>query len=166
MMPHSQFSFSEGVFQVAYVVHDIQVAQRFFNEMLGGPRFFVIENIAFKDHTYRGQRVECHQHVAFGYAGTMQIELIQQLSGENTVSEFLRQGGFGVHHLGIQVADLDRAMHDMTEQGFVPVESGVAGRSTRFAFLDTRAAIGTFIELVSLDEDNRALFEHIRRGDF
>ena len=166
MVLHSQSSLSEGVFQVAYVVHDIQAAQRFFNETLGGPRFFVIENIAFKEHTYRGQPVECHQHVAFGYAGTMQIELIQQLSGENTVSEFLRQGGKGVHHLGIQVADLDHATRDMTEQGSVLVESGVAGQATRFAFFDTRAAIGTYIELVSLDEDNQALFERIRRGHF
>ena len=166
MILHSQSSLFEGVFQVAYVVHDIQAAQRFFNEMLGGPRFFVIENIAFKEYTYRGQPAECLQHVAFGYAGTMQIELMQPLSGENTVSEFLRQGGYGVHHLGIQVADLDRAMHDMKEQGFVLVESGVAGQATRFAFFDTRAAIGTYLELVSLDEGNRALFERIRRGDF
>jgi methylmalonyl-CoA/ethylmalonyl-CoA epimerase len=165
-MLYSRSSLSEGVFQVAYVVHDIQVAQRFFNETLGMPRFFVIENITFKEYTYRGQPVECLQHVAFGYAGTMQIELIQPLSGENTVTEFLRQRGQGIHHLGIQVADLDHATRDMAEQGFVLVESGVAGQATRFAFLDTRAAIGTYIELVYLDEDNQALFERIRRGDF
>ena len=166
MVLHSQSSLFKGVFQVAYVVHDIQAAQRFFNETLGGPRFFVIGNIAFKEYTYRGQPVECQQHVAFGYAGTMQIELIQPLWGENTVTEFLRQRGQGVHHLGIQVADLDRATHDMAEQGFVLVESGVAGQATRFAFLDTRATIGTYLESVSPDEANQALFERIRRGDF
>jgi len=91
---------------------------------------------------------------------------MQPLSGENTVTEFLLQRGQGIHHLGIQVADLDHATHDMAEQGFVLVESGVAGQATRFAFLDTRAAIGTYIELVDLDEDNQALFERIRRGDF
>jgi len=166
MIPRSQSSLSEGVFQVAYVVHDIQAAQRFFNETLGVPRFFVIENISFKEYSYRGQPVECQQHVAFGYAGMMQIELIQPLSGENTVTEFLLQRGQGVHHLGIQVRDLDRATRDMAEQGFVLVESGVAGQSTRFAFFDTRAAIDTYIELICLDEDNQALFERIRRGDF
>ncbi len=165
-MSYSQSSLSKGVFQVAYAVHDIQAAQRFFNETLGGPRFFVIENITFKEYTYRDQPVECHQHVAFGYAGMMQIELMQPLSGENTVTEFLRQRGQGVHHLGIQVADLDRATRDMTEQGFVLVESGAVGQATRFAFLDTLAATGTYIELIYLDEDNQALFERIRRGDF
>ncbi len=166
MVPHSQSPLFEGVFQVAYAVHDIQAAQHFFNETLGGIRFFVIEHIVFKEYTYRGQPVECQQHVAFGYAGAMQIELIQPLSGENIVAEFLRQRGQGVHHLGIQVADLDRATRDMTEQGFEQVESGIAGQATRFAFLDTLAAIGTYIELVSLDENNQALFERIRRGDF
>jgi len=166
MVAHWQSSLFEGVFQVAYVVYDIQVAQRFFNETLGGPRFFVIKDIAFKEYTYRGQPVECQQHVAFGYAGTMQIELIQPLSGENTSAEFLRQRGQGVHHLGIQVEDLDRATRDMAQQGFVPVECGVAGQATRFAFFDTCAAIGTYLELVSLDEANQSLFERIRRGDF
>jgi methylmalonyl-CoA/ethylmalonyl-CoA epimerase len=64
------------------------------------------------------------------------------------------------------VADLDRATREMAEQGFVLVESGVAGQATRFAFFDTRVAIGTYIELVSLDEANRVLFERIRQGDF
>jgi catechol 2,3-dioxygenase-like lactoylglutathione lyase family enzyme len=166
MIPHSRFSLFEGVFQVGYVVHDLQAAQRFFSETLGGPRFFVIENITFKEYTYRGQAANCQQHVAFGYAGTMQIELIQPVAGENTATEFLRQLGRGVHHLGIQVADIDHATRDMVKQGFALVESGVAGQATRFAFLDTRAAIGIYLELVSPDEANQALFEHIRRGDF
>ena len=112
---HSRSFLSEGAFQVAYVVPDIQATQRFFNKTLGGPRFFVIENITFKEYTYRGQPVECHQHVAFGYAGTMQIELMQPLSGENTASEFLRQRGQGIHHVGIQAADLDSALRGMAE---------------------------------------------------
>jgi len=165
MIPHLQSSLFKGVFQVAYAVHDIQAAQSFFKETLGVQQFFVIENVSMNDQTYRGQPVECRQHIAFGYAGTMQIELVQTLSGENTFTEFLRQRGQGLHHLGIQVADLDRATRDMTEQhGFALVESGAIGQATRFSFLDTRAALGTYIELVYLDEDNQALFERIRQG--
>lgn len=159
-------SFSKGLFQVAYVVRDIQEAQRFFSATLGGPRFFVIENITFREYMYRGQPIEARQHAAFGYAGTMQIELIQPILGENTASEFLCQQGMGVHHLGIQVEDLDRAKREMAEQGFMPVESGIAGQGTRFAMFDTRAAIGSYIELVYLDEANRELFERIRLGNF
>jgi methylmalonyl-CoA/ethylmalonyl-CoA epimerase len=161
-----QASLCEGLFQVAYVVRDIQEAQGFFSRTLSGPRFFVIENITFKEYMYRGRPGEAQQHTAFGYAGTMQIELIQPLAGENTASEFLRQQGQGVHHLGIQVEDFDRAVREMIEQGYMPVESGIAGQGTRFAMFDTRAAIGSYIELVYLDEDNRALFERIRQGDF
>jgi methylmalonyl-CoA/ethylmalonyl-CoA epimerase len=161
-----QSSLSKGLFQVAYVVPDIQEAQRFFSQTLGGPRFFVIENITFREYTYRGQPVEARQHTAFGYAGTMQIELIQPISGENTASELLRLQGMGVHHLGIQVEDFDRAKSEMAEQGFMSVESGIAGQGTRFAMFDTRAAIGSYIELVYLDEANRALFERVRLGDF
>ena len=96
----------------------------------------------------------------------MQIELIQPISGENTASELLRQQGMGVHHLGIQVEDFDRVRSEMIEQGFMPVESGIAGQGTRFAMFDTRASIGCYIELVYLDEANRELFERVRLGDF
>jgi methylmalonyl-CoA/ethylmalonyl-CoA epimerase len=165
MVPDLQSPLSKGVFQVAYAVHDIQASQSFFKETLGVHKFFVIENASMKEQIYRGKPVECRQHIAFGYAGTMQIELVQTLSGENTFTEFLRQRGQGIHHLGIQVADLDRATHYMTEQhGFELVESGSIGQATRFSFLDTRAAIGTYIELVYLDKDNQALFERIRQG--
>ena len=90
---HSRSFLSEGAFQLAYVVPDIQATQRFFNKTLGGPRFFVIENITFKEYTYRGQ----------------------PLFGENTASEFLRQRGQGIHHVGIQAADLDSALRGMAE---------------------------------------------------
>jgi catechol 2,3-dioxygenase-like lactoylglutathione lyase family enzyme len=165
MIPDLPSTLSRGVFQVAYAVHDIQAAQSFFKETLGVHKFFVIENATMKEQFYRGQPVECRQHIAFGYAGTMQIELVQTLSGENTFTEFLRQRGQGVHHLGIQVADLDRATQDMIEHhGFELVEYGAIGQATRFSYLDTRAAIGTYIELVYLDEENQALFERIRQG--
>lgn len=164
MIPH--LSLAKGVFQVAYAVHDIRAAQRFFGETLGVQQFFVIENAAMNELTYRGQPAECHQHIAFGYAGTMQIELVQTLSGENTFTEFLHQRGQGVHHLGIQVEDIDEAIREMTKHaGFDMIESGSIGKGTRFAFFDTLAAIGTYIELVYLDEDNKALFERIRQGN-
>lgn len=164
MVPFLPSSLALKVFQVAYAVHDIQAAQRFFGEMLGVKRFLFIENAVMKEQIYRGQPVECRQHIAFGYADTMQIELVQTIAGENTFTEFLRERGQGVHHLGIQVQDLNQATRAMTEQhGFELVESGAIGHATRFSFLDTRPAIGTYIELVYLDEDNKALFERIRQ---
>nr|BBH93234.1 lactoylglutathione lyase [Thermogemmatispora argillosa] len=167
-------------FQLAYAVNDLAAAQRFFQHVLGVPRFFVIKDIQFRAYTYRGQPACCRQHVAFGYAGPLQIELMQPLEGENSLTAFLRQRGPGVHHLGLEVEDLDRALQALQSQlsagegslgeergGTVSViESGIAGQGTRFAFLDTLASSGTYLELVALDEENRALFERIRRGDF
>ncbi|WP_052890407.1 VOC family protein [Thermogemmatispora carboxidivorans] len=160
-------------FQVAYAVNDLAEAQRFFQETLGVPRFFVIEDIQFRAYTYRGQPAYCRQHVAFGYAGPLQIELMQPLEGENSLTAFLRQRGPGVHHLGLEVDDLEQVLGALqgasapegTEKVTI-IESGIAGQGTRFAFLDTLASSGTYLELVTLDEENRALFERIRRGDF
>ncbi|WP_376794917.1 VOC family protein [Thermogemmatispora sp.] len=173
-------------FQIAYAVNDLAEAQSFFQATLGVSRFFVIEDIQFRDYIYRGQAAFCRQNVAFGYAGPLQIELMQPLEGENSLTAFLRQRGPGVHHLGLEVDDLEQVLRALLNQRgpgtegresqgvsrepesspLTIVESGIAGQGTRFAFLDTLASSGTYLELVALDEENRALFERIRRGDF
>jgi methylmalonyl-CoA/ethylmalonyl-CoA epimerase len=160
-------------FQMAYAVNDLAKAQRFFQATLGVPRFFVIEDIQFRAYTYRGQPAFCRQNVAFGYAGPLQIELMQPLEGENSLITFLRQRGPGVHHLGLEVDDLEQVLGAIQgasapeeTENVTLIESGIAGQGTRFAFLDTLASSGTYLELVALDEENRALFERIRRGDF
>ena len=44
---------ASGCSQIAYVVKDIQASQKFFNEHLGVPRFYLFDNIQFEDFTYR-----------------------------------------------------------------------------------------------------------------
>ena len=41
----------------------------------------------------------------------------------------------------------------------MPVEGGVVGQSRRFAFLDARAAIGSYLELASFDRDVKVLMQ-------
>ena len=69
--------------QVAWVVKDMAIAEKFFVETMGITRFLHIENLAAKDTegTYLGKPGNwvCHLHIA--YAGDTQIELIQPVSG-------------------------------------------------------------------------------------
>ena len=156
---------AEDVFQIAYVVPDLRSAVGFFKEKLGVPAFLVKEDIQGQDQTYRGKPGDFRHSIAFGYAGDMQIELIQSLSGESTYSEFIQQNPKGgVHHLGIFVNDYAAAVADMTARGFEQVQTGRNGE-TRFAYFDVDHPIGTLLEVVQLAAPIRAAFDRLKRNE-
>jgi catechol 2,3-dioxygenase-like lactoylglutathione lyase family enzyme len=153
------------VFQIAYIVPEIHAATRFFKEKLGVPAFMVKEDIEGQEQTYLGKPGTFRHSIAFGYAGDMQIELIQSLSGASTYADFLSQHPQGgIHHLGIQVEDYDAAFADMTARGFRMVQSGRNGE-TRFAYFDVGHPVGTLFEIVFLAPKIRAAFDRLKRGE-
>lgn len=157
-----------GHHQIAFVVKDITAAERFFTDKLGVPRFFRFNDVTVHEATYRGGPGDFHIHIALGYAGDSQIELIQHLSGRSIYKEFLDKRGEGLHHLGFIVPDHEKVIADFTANGFPVIQSGRIGNNpgVRFAYFDTEAAIGAIMESIVLDDDTRNLFDRIKRGEF
>ncbi|MPZ59217.1 MAG: VOC family protein [Rhizobiales bacterium] len=157
---------AQKIFQIGYVVPDLHAAIRFFKETLGVPDFMVWENLMLEQQTYNGTPGDYVQSIAFGYAGDMQIELIQPLSGESTYSAYLRQNPKGgVQHLGILVDDFDAAVKAMTARGFKIVQSGCHG-DTRLVYLDTGDASGTLTEIITITPEEQAMFARFKRGEW
>jgi methylmalonyl-CoA/ethylmalonyl-CoA epimerase len=159
-----------GLHQVAFVVRDIATAQRFFNEKMGVPRFFVIEDFGDRvtEKTFRGKPVDSQFKIAITYSGDTQIELCQHVSGETCYKEFLERKGEGLHHLGFFLEDLgqyEQALGDLQRNGFPVLMSGRVG-GARFYYLDTEAAIGSIMELVLVDTGTKKLFARIKSGQF
>lgn len=91
---------ADGVFQIGFVVPDIHKAMTFFKGGLGVPEFLFIEKPELQDETYLGKPAPLHVHLAFGWCGDTQIELIEPVSGVSTYSKFLDQNAKGgMHHL-------------------------------------------------------------------
>jgi catechol 2,3-dioxygenase-like lactoylglutathione lyase family enzyme len=156
---------ADNVFQIACVVPDLHAAIRFFKEKLGVPTFLVREDIQLQEQTYLGKPGDYRQSLAFGFAGQMQIELIQPLAGTSSYSEFLKSNPKGgVQHLGIMVENYDAAVADMKARGFTLVQSGRNG-DTRFAYFDTDDLTGTLMEVVYLAPPERAGFEKMKRKE-
>lgn len=164
--PHAYIA--AGHHQIAFVVTDLRVAERFFTETLGVPRFFHFPDVLVHEPFYRGGPGDFHMHIAIGYAGDSQIELIQHLSGRSIYKEFLEKKGEGLHHLGFIVPDYQHAVADFAARGFPVIQSGRIGDNpgVRFAYFDTEAAIGAIMEIFQLDEQTRQLFARIKRGEF
>jgi catechol 2,3-dioxygenase-like lactoylglutathione lyase family enzyme len=156
--------------QVAFVVKDMDAAQKFFNEKMGVPRFMVLDKFSqgVTDKTYRGRSVDMQFKIALTYSGETQLELCQHISGETCYKEFLEKRGEGLHHLGFFMDDkqkFDQALADLTAQGYPVLMSGRVNE-LRFVYLDTEAAIGSVMELVYLDQYTKDMFAKIKRGDF
>jgi catechol 2,3-dioxygenase-like lactoylglutathione lyase family enzyme len=156
--------------QVAFVVKDLAAARKFFNEKMGLPRFFVIEDFGQRatERTFRGRPVEHNFKIAITYSGDTQIELIQHISGETCYKDFFERRGEGLHHLGFFLEDLNqyqRALDALGRSGYPVLMSGRFG-DTRYTYFDTEAAIGSIMEIVYQSPDTKEAMAKVKRGDF
>jgi hypothetical protein len=143
-----------GLFQQAYVVADLGAAMAAWDTALGTSRWATLPP-AMLPYRYRGRDVECSLAIGFARSGDVQVELLQPVAGEGLHAEFLAARGPGAHHLGFLVDDLDAELAAAAGDGFDDVMSSQFG-SLRFAYLDTLAPLGTYVELVEDPESMMA----------
>lgn len=154
---------ARGAFQIGIVVPDIHNGMAFFKDKLGVPEFLFIEKPELQDETYLGRPAPLRLHLAFGWAGDMQVELIQPIFGLSTYSKFLDQNKRGgIHHYGIEVPNYAEGVGEMQAAGFTLVQGG-RHNETRFAYFDTTAAIGTLTEVVYLQPEEKAFMQTLKR---
>ena len=76
------------------------------------------------------------------------MELLQPVEGDNIYSDFLKEHGEGMHHLGhVTVENLDEAVQILEKHGFPCVQSGRFGGGG-YAYIDMTMTLGTIIEFV------------------
>ena len=86
-------------------------------------------------------------------AAPVEIELIQPLDGGEFYSEFLREKGEGLHHLGIYIADFkiyDTVLAELDNRGIRSLFS-YKGRRLAFTYLDTQVVGGVILELIHVE---------------
>ena len=87
-----------------------------------------------------------------GGQGGSEIELIEPTSTDSSLSKFLEKRGEGLHHICLEVDDIDAALAEMQEKG-TPVldkQPRIAAEG-RAIFIHPRAANGVLLELVEKD---------------
>lgn len=88
--------------------------------------------------------------VAFLPVGTGRLELLEPLHEESPVGRFLKRHGEGIHHLTLEVEDIDSAVSRLKERNVEVIGNASrpgAGQS-RVAFLHPRSTGGVLLELV------------------
>lgn len=87
--------------------------------------------------------------VAFFDLGGARIELLEALDEDSPIARFIDRRGPGLHHLAVEVQDIEGAIARCRQAGLETVgdapRDGAGGR--RVAFLHPRTASGVLIEL-------------------
>jgi catechol 2,3-dioxygenase-like lactoylglutathione lyase family enzyme len=142
-----------GIAQVALVVEDLDSTVETYYRLFGiGPwHFYTYGKPMVKQMSYHGQPAEYEMRLALSYLGPLRIELIELGEGDTIYADFVREHGYGVHHLGILVDDMQAALAEAEAAGLEMIQDGAGfGRDGdgHYAYLDTEAAIGVALELI------------------
>jgi methylmalonyl-CoA/ethylmalonyl-CoA epimerase len=85
--------------------------------------------------------------------GESEIELLEPIDQDSGVARFLASKGEGLHHICLEVEDVDAALEELRAKGVRLInETAVAGGHGRVAFIHPKATFGVLIELVQRDE--------------
>ena len=150
--------------QVGYVVRDLPAAETWFEQTLGVPPFFRMENVTFgPDCSYRGRPYDAAVHISLGYLGETQIELIEPIRGESLYTEFLAAKGPGLHHVAFDVPDFSATVAALRESGLELVAQGQMGPGNEFAYFDCGAHGTSLIEILGFDEAMHGFMNQLKQ---
>lgn len=142
-----------GITQVAIVVKDLDQTVENYWSMFGiGPwHFYTYGRPLVKNMSYYGRPVEYKMRVALSYFGPMRVELIEVLEGDTIYADFIKEHGYGVHHFGILVDDMQAAILEAEAAGFEMIQDGSGfgpDGDGHYAYINTEAQFGVTLELI------------------
>ncbi len=128
------------IHHVALVVEDIDSALSFWQDTLGLPLAGV-------------QEVPAEQSaVAFLPVGSSEIELVQPTSDDSGLAKYLEKRGPGMHHICLEVENIEQALAELTEKQvqLIHSEAMVGADGRKYIFIHPKAANGVLVELYQL----------------
>jgi hypothetical protein len=149
---------TDGIFQTAFVVEDLDAAIEQFSARLRVGPWTTMRAVGPHGSFYRGEPAKAAVHVGFAFGGHMLYELIQPADDLPSVyREVIEQRGYGFHHFGYATPAFDEAVADMHAHGYETVAS-LKIPDLRLAYFDTRDVLPGMIELIEANESVNASF--------
>jgi hypothetical protein len=139
------------VSQYALVVRNLRAVSAYWHK-LGFPEMTYTHG-PVTDPVYRGQKGQFDHELGWHRHGKVTYEWIQSFKGPTVYDDFLKAHGEGIHHLGVNVPDIDEAIAVWKRLGYAVSQSGGWGDkrkagSGRFAYIELERAGGLTIELL------------------
>lgn len=148
----TQFGFGQAtgqIIQMAYVVEDIRASiDWWIGHAKTGP-WFLLDHFWAEDQVYRGEPSRADVAIAMGFAGHMNIELIQPLDRHPSVyRDLISKRGFGFHHVGIAVDDVDAEIPTYEAKGYDLAFRAKVPTGGAVAYLDNGRNDPGMVELI------------------
>lgn len=122
---------------IGIVVRDLQKALEVYETALDLPLKEVVE--------VPDQKVK----VAFLPLGESNIELVQPISDDTGIAKYLEKRGEGIHHVCIEVEDIEAALNRLQYHGVQLIDQQPRqGAHGRVAFIHPQGAHGVLLELI------------------
>jgi methylmalonyl-CoA epimerase len=142
-----------GIAQVAIIVENLEEAVENYYQLFGIEdwHFYTYGKPLVKEMTYHGEPTEYKMRVALSYFGPMRVELIEMVEGDTVYADFVEEHGYGVHHFGVLVDDMEAAIAEAEAAGIKMIMDGAGfglDGDGHYAYLDTEDKIGVTIELI------------------
>jgi methylmalonyl-CoA epimerase len=79
----------------------------------------------------------------------MEIDLMEPTGPDSTVAKFLESRGEGLHHIALEVDDINKELQAMEKKGFQLIdEEGRDGVAGQIGFLHPKSVNGVLVELL------------------
>lgn len=122
---------------IALVVEDLREALVFWSEKMGLPAAGAAQTIS-------DEGVD----IAFLQLGDARLELIQPRDQASGAARYLAKRGAGLHHLCLEVQDLDAKLGELAAQGIELINEAPREREgRRYAFVHPASTGGVLLEL-------------------
>ena len=149
---------------MAVVVKDVEKAVDFYSKAFGIEFEEIAQHELPADVITRGKPSPFTMKVTFGQMGPIRLELVQVVEGECLYTEFLRENGEGVHHLGYEVADIEEEIANAEAQGLEMICHLKIVGIMAFAHFDPGKTNGMRIELVQENVRDRIMAKLAEQG--
>jgi len=128
----------KGLDHVAIAVNKIEDALQIFERNLG---------LRLEDtKTVEQQKVK----IAILRAGETKIELLESTDPESSVAKFLANRGEGVHHIAIEVTDIEGHLKELKDKDIALIDEKPrpGAEARKIAFIHPKSTKGVLLELV------------------
>ena len=122
---------------IGIAVKDMEMSKKLFTSLLNAE--------AYKTEEVADEGVL----VSFFKSGDSKIELLKAINEHSPIAKFIEKKGEGVHHLAFEVGNIEEAMENLREKGFILLnETPKRGADNKLiCFLHPKSTNGVLIEL-------------------
>jgi len=125
------------VHHIGIAVNNLEESMAVFESLLG-----------VKPHIEEASSQKVNEAV-FEVGDGMEIDLLEPTGPDSAVAKFLENRGEGLHHIALEVDDINGELKNMEKKGFRLIdEEGRAGVAGQIGFLHPKSVHGVLVELL------------------